>query len=314
MMLSMRMNQMMTNINKTLIVIAGPTAVGKTTTSVEIARKLNTEIVSADARQFYKELKIGTAAPSEKELSIIKHHFIGNITIDRYYNAWTYENEALKLIDKLFLHNDFVVLTGGSGLYIDAVCKGIDLIPDVDDETRGKVKKIYTSEGLPGLRKILQNIDPDYYNKVDLANPNRIMRAIEVFMATGTKLSEFHSEKTTKKRNFKTIFFILNRPRQELFERINQRTNQMIREGFVEEAWSLFRFRHYNALNTVGYKELFNFFSNRYSLEKAIEKIKTNTRRYAKRQLTWFRKYDDATWIHPDDRSFMEKIPSIIKQ
>ncbi len=295
--------------DKTLIVITGPTAVGKTTASIEVAKKLDTEIISADARQFYKELKIGTAAPSEKELSLVKHHFVNHLSIDRYYNAWIYENEAIKLIEKIFAGKDYIVLTGGSGLYIDALCKGIDLIPDVDDKTRAKVKELYNRQGLAGLRSVLKKIDPEYFEKVDLANPNRIMRAIEVYMSTGQKLSHFHSANTTKKRNFKIIQFILNRPRQELFERINQRTDEMVRQGFVEEAWSLFKYRHYNALNTLGYKELFAFFSNEYSLNTAIEKIKTHTRRYAKRQLTWFKKNDDAIWLHPDNK---EEIIQII--
>ncbi len=300
---------MMINSDKTLIVITGPTAVGKTTTSIEVAKRFDAEIISADARQFYKELKIGTAAPSEKELSLVKHHFVNHLSIEQYYNAWIYENEAIKLIEKLFAGKDYIVLTGGSGLYINALCKGIDLIPDVDHETRAKVKELYNRQGLAGLRSVLKKTDPEYFEKVDLANPNRIMRAIEVYMSTGQKLSDFHSANRTKKRNFNILQFILDRPRQELFERINQRTDEMIRQGFVEEAWSLFKYRHYNALNTLGYKELFAFFSNEYSLSTAIEKIKTHTRRYAKRQLTWFKKNDDAIWLHPDNK---EKIIQII--
>ncbi len=305
-----RMNlKMMTNSNKTLIIITGPTAVGKTTASIEIAKKFNTEIVSADARQFYKELSIGTAAPTVEEQSAVKHHFVKHLSIKDYCNAWIYENEAMNLIEGLFETKDHVVLTGGSGLYIDAIRKGIDLIPDVTPKTRKKVKNLYRMEGLPGIRTTLKKTDPEYYQKVDLANPNRIMRAIEVYMETGQKLSEFHAKKTIKKRNFKIKTIILNRPRQELFDRINQRTVEMIKQGFVEEAWSLFKHRHYNALNTLGYKELFAFFSNKYSLSLAIEKIKTNTRRYAKRQLTWFKKYDDAYWLHPDEK---EKITNIV--
>ena len=307
---STKLNQMMINTDKTLIVISGPTAVGKTTVSIEVAKNLDTDIVSADARQFYKELKIGSAAPSDEELGKVKHHFVGHLSIDKHYNAWKYENEAIELLEKLFTEKTHVVLTGGSGLYIDAICKGIDLIPDTDNESRRKVKNIYNSEGIAGLRNMLQKTDPEYYEKVDLANPNRIMRAIEVYLSTGIKLSQLHSEKTTKKRSFKIINFILNRPRPELFERINERTNEMIRMGFVEEAWSLFKYKHYNALNTLGYKELFAYFSNTHSLPMAKEKIMTNTRRYAKRQLTWFRKYNDAIWLQPHEK---EKIIDTIR-
>ncbi len=304
-------NRIMSNTNKTLIVITGPTAVGKTSISIEVAKELNTEIISADARQFYRELKIGTAAPSEEELNKIKHHFIGRLSIEQYYNAYIFENEALKVIDDLFASKDYVVLTGGSGLYIDAVCKGIDYIPDVSAKTRSEVKEIYHEGGLAELRKILQRIDPDYHAKVDLANPKRIMRAIEIYMETGRKLSQFHAESTSKQRPFKIINFILNRPREELFDRINKRACEMIKMGLVEEAWRMFKYRHYNALNTVGYKELFAFFRNVYPLSLAVEKIKTNTRRYAKRQLTWFKKYDDAIWLHPTEK---EKIIKTIEK
>ncbi len=297
-----RMKTATKNSDKTLIVLTGPTAVGKTSLSIELAEELDTEIISADARQFYKELKIGSAAPSEAELRRVKHHFAGNLSIDNYYNAWIFENEALKVINYLFTSKDYVILTGGSGLYIDAVCQGIDALPDVDPETRNKVKQIYRQEKLPGLRRILKKIDPVYYENVDLTNPNRIMRAIEIYITTGKTLSQFYSEKNPQQRPFKIVRLILNRPRQELFERISKRTDEMIRRGIVEEAWGLFSRRHYNALNTLGYKEIFAFFSNVYPLAVAVDKIKTNTRRYAKRQLTWFKKYDDAIWLHPGDK------------
>ncbi len=298
----------MINNDKTLIVITGPTAVGKTKLSIEIAKELNTEIISADARQFYKELKIGTATPSGEELNQVKHHFVGHLSISQYYNAYMFEKDALRVIEDLFASKDFVVLTGGSGLYIDAVCKGIDYLPDVDKETRKNVKHIYDKQGLAGLRKILLKADPAYYRKADLFNPNRIMRAVEIYMQTGKNLSEFHSLSKPMQRPFKIIRIILNRPRQELFERINKRVDDMIEQGLIEEAWDLFLYKDYNALNTVGYKEIFAFFCNHYSLSLAIEKIKTNTRRYAKRQLTWFKKYNDAEWISIDQPGEKEKI------
>lgn len=291
------------NNEKTLIVITGPTAVGKTQASIDIAKKLNTDIISADARQFYKELKIGTAPPSSNELEQVKHYFISHISINTYYNAYMFENEALDVIYKLFNNKDFIVLTGGSGLYIDAVCKGIDFLPYVDSKTRNEVKEIYNTGGLDALRQKLLSIDPEYYKNADLANPKRIMRAIEVFFASGQKLSQLHSQNKPKQRNFKVKRIILNRPREELFDRINKRTDEMIKQGLVEEARDLYKCKDYNALNTVGYKELFKYFQNEYSLDLAIEKIKTNTRRYAKRQLTWFKKYEDAIWLDPDNKS-----------
>jgi tRNA dimethylallyltransferase len=285
---------------KTLVIITGPTAVGKTQTTIEIARQLSTEIISADARQFYKELKIGTAAPTITELGQARHHFIGHLSLFDYYNASIFENQALKLIGQLFRDHNYVLVTGGSGLYIDALCYGIDDIPDADHQTRLKVKAIYSSEGLNGLRTHLRKIDPVYYHEVDLANPNRIMRGLEVFYSTGKKFSDLRINQK-KERPFRIKKIILNRPRQELFERINFRTNIMVQQGLVEEAISYFRHKNLNALNTVGYKELFAWLENRLDLNTAIEKIKTNTRRYAKRQLTWFKRYDDAQWFEPND-------------
>ncbi len=311
------MTRMMTakTINdKTLIVLTGPTAVGKTALSIEIAQELGTGIISADARQFYKELKIGSAAPSKEEMKKVKHHFVGHLTIKDYYNAWIFENEALKVINDLFISKNHVILTGGSGLYIDAVCQGIEILPDIDPVTRNNVKKIYRKEKLTGLRKILKKVDPEYYKNADLLNPNRIMRAIEIYMATGKKLSQYHAESKPKKRPFRIVRIVFNRPRHELFDRIGKRTDEMIHRGLVEEAWSLFPYRHYNALNTLGYKEIFAFFSNEYPLAAAVDKIKTNTRRYAKRQLTWFKKYDDAIWLQPGDKKKIMQLISLSDQ
>jgi tRNA dimethylallyltransferase len=286
------------DLHKTLVVITGPTAVGKTQTTIEVAKLLSAEIISADARQFYRELQIGTAAPTNHELLQAPHHFIGHLSIFDYYNASIFEQQALQLLDRLFEKNDFVLLTGGSGLYIDALCYGIDDMPDADENIRNRIIDLYKNEGLHGIRTQLRNIDPEYYHQVDLANPNRIMRGLEVFYTTGIKFSELR-KKQKKQRPFQIKKIILNRPRAELFERINQRTDHMIEQGMIEEAWYFFRHKNLNALNTVGYKELFYWIENRWDLKTAIEKIKTNTRRYAKRQLTWFKKDPQAQWFEP---------------
>jgi tRNA dimethylallyltransferase len=282
------------------VVIAGPTGVGKTSLSIEIAGHLQTEIVSADARQFYHELKIGTAAPTAEDLARIKHHFVGQLSVHDYYNVSLYEQHALNLLEKLFKKYDYVLLTGGSGLYLDAVCRGFDDLPSVDDEIRSQVDQVYREGGLNALRLWLKKVDPEFYLQVDLANPNRMKRAIEVFLSTGKKFSELRTQKT-KTRPFRVKTIVADRPRQELFNRINQRVDQMLADGLIEEALQFFRLRHLNALNTVGYKELFDWLSGCYNLAAAIEKIKTNTRRYAKRQITWFKRYPDAHWVHPEN-------------
>jgi tRNA dimethylallyltransferase len=286
--------------NKTLAIITGPTAVGKTETSIKIAKHLNAEIISADARQFYRELKIGTAAPTPDEMAAVKHHLAGHISICDYYNASMFENQALKIINDLFVKNDYVLVSGGSGLYLDALCYGIDDLPDIEPHIRIKTKEIYEKQGLEGLRAFLRRNDPEYFAEVDIANPNRMMRGIEIFLATGHKFSSLR-KKTPVQRTFQIKKVILNRPRKDLFERINLRTNQMVQQGIVEEAIRFFPQKSLNALNTVGYKELFYWLENRTSLPMAIEKIRTNTRRYAKRQITWFKKYNDAQWFLPSE-------------
>lgn len=291
---------MKSNSPKTLVLLTGPTAVGKTKTSISLAGALQAEIISADARQFYKELKIGTAAPTQEEQQLVKHHFAGQLSILDYYNASLFEKQALATINNLFRKSSFVILTGGSGLYLDAVCHGIDHLPDIDMNIRKKVRGIYESEGLEGLRRRLKITDPNYYQQVDLANPNRMMRGIEVFLQTGRKFSDMRKQNFAQ-RPFCIKKIVLNRPRKELFDRINYRTKKMVEQGLIEEAISFFRYRHLNALNTVGYKELFGWLENRYTLSKAVEKINTHTRRYAKRQLTWFKKYDDAHWFLPSE-------------
>lgn len=290
------------HIPNTLIVIAGPTASGKTELAVAIAKFFHAEIISADSRQFYKEIPVGTAAPSKDLQQQVKHHFIGNLSISEEYNVSKYEQDVLKLLEKSFQNNAVMVMVGGSGMYIDAVCNGIDELPDADVQIRKNVQQLYEKSGLNGLHEKLQRLDPEYFSVVDLKNPARMMRAIEVCLQTGEKYSVLRKNKK-KQRDFKIIKIALNVPRQELVERINQRSSLMISNGWIDEAKDVFQYKHLNSLNTVGYKELFNFIEGKWSLDYALEKIKTNTRRYAKRQMTWFRKDKEYTWFSPGDES-----------
>ncbi|HNW98977.1 MAG TPA: tRNA (adenosine(37)-N6)-dimethylallyltransferase MiaA [Bacteroidales bacterium] len=298
----------MTNSDKQIIIITGPTAVGKTKLSIEVAKFFRTEIISADSRQFYKELKIGTAPPSDSELKEVKHHFIGHLSIYDYYNVSKYENDAIKKIDSLFKDHDRLIMTGGSGLYIDAVVKGIDDLPDADTDTREYLKAKFEAEGITSLQVMLKNLDPEFCKQVDMNNPARLIRAVEVCMTTGLKYSDLRKSKN-KKRNFNCLFIGLNREKNELIEIIKKRTNIMIQQGLVEEATELYPFRNLNALNTVGYTELFEYIEGKTTLEQAIENININTRKYAKRQLTWFRKNKAMQWFHPNDK---EKIMNYI--
>lgn len=290
----------MPNPKKKLIVIVGPTAVGKTDFAIKLAKYLKTEIISADSRQIYKELLIGTAKPSTDELSDVKHHFIGSHSIHDYYNVAKFEIDVLKTLDSLFEMYDQVIMVGGSGLYVDAVCNGIDELPDVDDDLRKELNTIYKEEGIGIIQQKLKNLDPEFYDTIDKSNPKRIIRALEVCLATGQKYSDQRSNRN-KERPFEIIKIALNIDREQLYERINKRVDKMITNGLIEEAKSLYELRHLNALNTVGYKELFDHFSGNITIEKAIEKIKTNSRRYAKRQLTWFRKDKTYHWFNPKD-------------
>ena len=284
----------------TLLVIAGPTAIGKTKTSIILACHFEAEIISADSRQFYKALKIGAAAPSDEELASVKHHFVGHLSVNDYYNVSRFEEEVLATLDQLFKTRPLVVMTGGSGLYIDAVCRGIDELPLIEDALREKVKNWHQELGIGFLQEKLQHLDPEYYGIVDQANPKRLMRAIEVCLATGQTFTSLRKNET-KNRDFDIIKIGLNRPRAELFENISLRTEKMITDGLVEEVKSLQAFRELNALNTVGYKEIFDYLDSKTTLEQAIENIKTNTRRYAKRQLTWFKRDGEMRWFMPED-------------
>lgn len=285
-------------MQKTLIIITGPTAIGKTGTAIEVARHFNTEIVSCDSRQIYEELQIGTAVPSDEELRTVNHHFIRSHSIYENYNASRYETEAIALLKHLFEKHTIVIMTGGSMLYIDAICNGIDHMPDADPELRRSLKKEYNEHGLEYLRRQLRKYDPEYYKKVDLKNPARIIHALEICLLTGKPYSSFRSN-PEKKRPFSVLKIGLNCDRKELHQRINARVDKMVKTGLEREARGLFHLNHLNALNTVGYREFFSFFNGELKREKAIEIIKRNTRRYARKQLTWFRKDEKMNWFTP---------------
>lgn len=283
-----------------LVVIAGPTASGKTATAIKIAKALDTVIISADSRQFYKEIPIGTAAPTKEELSEVQHYMIHNLNIEDRYDVADYEKDVLILLKKLFLEHDTVVMTGGSGLFIDAVCNGLDSIPDISEENRNKVNELFKIGGLNALQNELQNLDPEYYNTVDKYNPRRLQRAVEVCYQTGLPYSSFRKN-NVKERDFKVIKLALLWERNELITRINKRVENMVRDGLIEEARKMYPKRQLNSLNTVGYKELFQYFDGKISLNEAIEQIKISTRQYAKRQMTWLRKNNDYHWFSVDE-------------
>ena len=286
--------------DKYLVVIAGPTASGKTATAIKVAKALGTEIISADSRQFYKELPIGTAAPTPEEQAEVQHHMIHNLNVEDKYDVADYEQDVLNLLNQLFVNHDAVVLTGGSGLFIDAVCKGLDSIPDISEEVRNKVDELYKKGGLIALQNEVERLDPEYYSIVDKYNPRRLQRAVEVCYQTGLTYSSFRKN-TVKQRDFKVIKVALLWERSELINRINKRVDIMVNEGLVEEAKAMYPKRHLNSLNTVGYKEIFEYFDGKVSLDEAIENIKINTRQYAKRQMTWLRKNNDYKWFTIDE-------------
>lgn len=285
---------------KTLIVIAGPTASGKTAFSIRLAKDLHTVILSADSRQFYKEMSIGTAAPTEEELSQVKHYFIHHISIEDKYDVADYEHDAISLLNTLFKTHDQVVLTGGSGLFIDAVCKGMDAIPDVEPEVRQRVERMLKEDGINALAEALQTLDPEYYDIVDRQNPRRLQRALEVCYQTGRTFTSFRLGQSPK-REFNIAKYALLWDRQRLIERIDKRVDLMMEQGLLAEAKTLYPKRHLNALNTVGYKELFAYFDGQCTLDEAIEQIKIHTRQYAKRQMTWLRRDTSYQWLDAEE-------------
>jgi tRNA dimethylallyltransferase len=284
----------------TLLVLLGATGIGKTDLSINLAKYFGTEIISADSRQVYRELDIGTASPLPEQLNEVKHHFVKSRSIFDEYTAGKYEKEALAIINNLFETNDYVWLVGGSGLYIDAVCRGIDNIPASNTELRENITKRYKEEGIESLHSELTRLDPDIINMIDIRNPHRVMRALEVCISSGKPYS-FLRKNFEKSRSFNIVKIGLTIERDLLYERINMRVNKMMEAGLEKEARELYRFRELNALQTVGYRELFDYFDGKTSLEKAIELIKRNTRRYAKRQITWFARYPEIKWFHPND-------------
>jgi tRNA dimethylallyltransferase len=287
---------------KILLVVAGPTASGKTALAIELALHFKTEIISADSRQFYKELPIGTAAPTASELKQVKHHFIGNISITNTYDVATYEKEVVDLLPRLFEKNDIVILSGGSGLFIDAVCNGLDALPETTPAIRNEVQDLYLTKGLNGLQEKLEILDPEYFRIMDAQNPRRLQRALEVCLQSGKTFTSLRT-KTRKMRPFGCIKIAIQTDRKELIERINQRVDNMMADGLLNEVKSLYENRNLNALNTVGYKELFDYLDGECTLDQAVEKIKISTRRYAKRQMTWFRKNDDYNWFSRNEVS-----------
>ena len=285
---------------KKLVIILGPTASGKTSLGLEIAKELNTEIISSDSRQFYKELKIGSAPPSQIELETIKHHFIQHLSVSDKYSIGQFEKDAIKKITFLFKKHDIVLMIGGSGMYIDAVCNGIDDLPKIPKKIRESINLKFEKKGLEWLNSEVKRIDPHFYDFVDKHNPQRLKRCIEVFETSGKKISSL-LKKDRKKRNFEIIKIGISIDREKLYKKINERVDLMIKGGLIDEAKSLLKHRDHNALNTVGYKELFNYFDKNYSKEFAINEIKKNTRRFAKRQMTWFRKDKKIEWFYRNE-------------
>ncbi len=283
--------------SKILISVVGPTAIGKTKLAIALAKHYNTEVLSADSRQFYKEMSIGTAVPKAEELAAVKHHFIQHKSITEDYSVGDFEREAIALLDTLFEHHDIVIMVGGSGLYVDAITKGLDEFPAVTSNIREELNQELKELGIASLQKKLKTLDKTYYDKVDLNNPHRLIRALEICIGTGKPYTSFLNQ-PKKKRNFKTITVGLHADRQIVYDNINRRVDIMIAQGLVKEAKTLLSSKHLNALQTVGYKELFNYFEDTYDYEMAVSEIKKNTRRFAKRQLTWFKKNQNTLWLN----------------
>ena len=287
-------------MSKTLIIIAGPTAIGKTVLAISLAKHFKTEIISADSRQCYREMNIGTAKPSEAELKEVKHHLINSHSVLDQFNAGDFEKESIELINKLFLNHDQVIMAGGSGLFINAVSHGFDQLPIATEEIRNYFNTILEEKGIKFLQDQLKKIDPVYYKEVDIYNPQRIIRALEVFECSGKTFSSLRTN-IKKQRPFNIVKIGLNTDRNIVYERINLRVDQMIKDGLIKVVEGLKSFRHLNPLNTVGYSEIFDYLEGKSNREEAIEKIKQNTRRFAKRQITWFKKSEDIKWYKPDE-------------
>lgn len=297
---------------KTLVVIAGPTASGKTAAAIELAKHFNTVIVSADSRQFYREMSIGTAKPSNDELDAATHYFINSHSITDVFTAGDYEKQALALLNELFKVRDIVILAGGSGLFIKAVCEGFDEFPGPEPGLRDKLNHELEVDGISGLQERLRIADPEYYAQVDLNNPQRVIRALEIFESTRKPYSSFRKS-AINKRPFKVIKLGLNLDREFLYNRINQRVDDMVKQGLIEEVRSLLPMRHLNALNTVGYSELFDYFDGNSTVDDAVSMIKQNTRRFAKRQLTWFGKDKEIIWFKADDEKLITNMLTYIE-
>ena len=295
---------------KTLVVLLGPTGIGKTELSLSLAKLLSSPIVSADSRQIYNTIKIGTAAPTEAELSQVKHYFVGSLNLEDYYSAAQYESDVMELLESLFTTHDTILMTGGSMMYIDAVTKGIDDIPTVDDETREILKQRLESDGLDTLLKELKLLDPEYYNIVDKKNHKRIVHALEICYMTGRTFTSFRTN-TKKKRPFRILKIGLRMDREKLFDRINRRVDKMVEDGLVEEARGVYHLRHLNSLNTVGYKEIFKYIDGEWDLQTAKERLKKNTRVYAKKQMTWFKHDEEIHWFDKDKKETEEILKSV---
>ena len=283
---------------KSLVCVVGPTAIGKTAQGIELARALDTVVLSADSRQFYREMDIGTAKPSQEELATVHHYFINSHSVIAEYSAGDFEREALALLADLFIHRDVVVLVGGSGLFVDAVCQGLDDLPKPSPGIRSRLNELHGDKGLAHLQEMLKAIDPVYYGEVDIHNPQRVIRALEVYESTGKPFSYFRRQQVTA-RPFQVIKIGLNADRELLYQQINMRVDRMMERGLLEEVKSLLPYRNRPPLQTVGYAELFDYLDDLCTLEAAVDKIKQNTRRYAKRQLTWFRKDQEIQWFEP---------------
>ena len=293
---------------KTLIVVVGPTAIGKTALAIQLAQFYQTEIISADSRQFFKEMHIGTAKPSAEELASAPHHFINSHSVETLFSTGDFEVQSLKLMESLFTKHDQLIMVGGSGLYIDAVCKGLDDLPEIDLNIREQLNQKLANDGIGAIKSQLLELDPEYYEKVDQSNPQRMIRGLEVVLSTGKKLSSFLTAKK-KERPFKIVKIGLNTDRAILYDRINHRVDLMMEAGLLDEVKSLMPYRKYNALNTVGYAEIFDYLDGKTELADAVAMIKQNTRRFAKRQLTWFRRDPETVWFEPNE---LEKIVNLI--